>query len=144
MHTHIHIYSFCCTIFGIIFPIAGIMKKIIILTVVGLIIFSVCVIVAICLFCLLTTEIKFVFTNSFVEITVSYSCHKKKQIVQKEEIANIIFEYKERKKGVYHALHIMFKNGIQNDYFSFSSNPPCFTFYEINYFNNEVKRLLKN
>ena len=131
-------------LFGTIFPAIGIIKHIIVLTVVGFLIFGICVIVAICLSCFLTTEVKFVFSNSVVEIIVSRTCRKNRQIAQKEEIANIIFDYIETPKGVYQSLHIMFKNGIQNDYFGCKSNPPCFTKYEVEYFNNEVKRLLQN
>ena len=85
-----------------------------------------------------------------VEITVFSVCRKKNRIIEKSEIANIIFEYIDNKKnkrnkdGAYHSLHIMFKNGIQEDYFSFNSSPPCFTKYEVDYFNNEIKRLLQN
>ena len=72
---------------------------------------------------------------------------KRKQIIEKSEIANIIFEHSERqiggRKRIFQSLHIMFKNGIQNDYFNFSSNPPCFTKYEVDYFNNEVKKIIR-
>jgi hypothetical protein len=92
----------------------------------------------------LTIEVQFVFSNPLVEIIRLSLCKKKIQAVHKEEIANIIFDYNEAPNGTYQSLHIMFKNGNQSDYFGCSSNPSCFTKYEIEYFNNEVKRLLNN
>ena len=132
-------------IFAIVFPTVGILNKKIIFTIIGIIIFSICLIVSIILFCLVTTEVKFIFNEVSVNIIISKVCQKREQIVPKEEIANIIFDYEIQEKGkVYQELHIMFKNGIQYNYFGFSSNPPCFTKYEIIYFNKEVKKLLEN
>ena len=110
----------------------------IIFTIVGSIIFSVCFIVGICLFCCITTEVHLSFSNPMVEIMVLSVCRKKRQIVHKDEIANIIFEYNEGQEGGHQTLYIMFSNGTQNDYFWCSN----FTKYEMEYFNNEVKRLL--
>ena len=100
--------------------------------------------VAIFISCSVTTEVQLVFTQPLVEIIVSSLCKKRRQTVNKEEIANIIFDYTPGGKGVYTSLHIMFKNGNQSDYFGCRSNPPCFTKEEIDYFNHEVKRLLGN
>ena len=132
------------SIFGIVFPTVGIMTNMIVFIIVGTCIFSITIIVGISLFCSITTEVKFTFSKPLVDITISSMCKKKTQIVQMNEIANIIFDYNESRRGAYHVLHIIFKNGVQNNYFSFRSNPPCFTKYEIEYFNNEVKRLLEN
>ena len=78
-----------------------------------------------------------------VEITVSKMCGTKKQFVEKREITEIFFEYTEtEKKGTYQALHIKFNNGIENIYFKLKSRPPCFTKNEVDYFNNEMKKLL--
>ena len=138
------------SIFGIIFPIFGIAKNLIVLTIIGSLFFLITIIIGTILFCTITTEVKFTFSHPMVEITVFSVCRKKNKIIEKSEIANIIFEYIDNKKnnrnkdGAYHSLHIMFKNGIQEDYFSFSSSPPCFTKFEVDYFNNEIKRLLQN
>ena len=130
------------SIFGTVFPTVGILNKMIIFTIIGSIIFSICFIVGICLFCCITTEVHLAFSYPMVEIIVLSVCRKRRQTVHKDEIANIIFEYNEAQKGAYQSLHIMFSNGTQNDYFGFTSSPPCFTKYETEYFNNEVKRLL--
>ena len=85
---------------------------------------------------------QFLFSNFEVEITESFFCRRrKKRIVQKEEIANIMFDYHQGKHSTSYSLHIMFKNGEQNNYFEHSS---CFTSHEVEYFNNEVRRLLDN
>ena len=130
------------SIFGIIFPIIGIKNNMIVMTIVGFLIFGGSFIGAMCVFCLLTTEVIFKFSNEMVEITAFTLCKKRTKMVNKYELTNIIFEYSPRQKGVYHSLHILYNNGIQNNYFSFSSNPPCFTKYEVDYFNMEIKRLL--
>ena len=121
----------------------------IVFTIIGFLFILITIIIGTILFYTITTEVKFTFSNPMVEITVFSVCRKKNKIIEKSEIANIIFEYIDNKKnnrnkdGAYHSLHIMFKNGIQEDYFSFSSSPPCFTKYEVDYFNNEIKRLLQ-
>ena len=131
--------------FGIIFPTIGILVKITVFIIVGSLIFLITIIVGIILFCKITIEVKFIFSNPMVEIIASSLCSKKNKIVEKSEIANIILEYNNiRQNRVYQSLHIMFKNGLENDYFGFTSNPPCFTKYEVDYFNNEIKRLLNN
>ena len=132
------------SIFGIVFPTVGIAKNMIVFTIVGSLFFLITIIIGTILFCTITTEVKFTFSNPMVEITVFSVCRKKNRIIEKSEIANIIFEYNENQRGAYHSLHIMFRNGNQDDYFSFSSSPHCFTKYEVEYFNNEVKRLLQN
>lgn len=130
------------SIFGILFPIIGFTKHLIVFTIIGFILFTTCLIVGICLFRCITTEVKFAFSHPMLEITVSSVLRNKKTIVNKNEIGNIIFEYTEARRGAYHCLHIMFNNGIQEDYFSCKTNPPCFTKYEIEYFNKEIKNLL--
>ena len=139
------------SLFGIFFPIAGIATKFIVFIIVGSVIFLCCLIVGIILFCLITIEIKFTFSHPMVEITASSMCRKKKQFVEKSEISEIFFEYNENRlngrkgrKKIYHALHIKFKNGIENNYLKFSSNPPCFTKEEVDYFNNEMKKFLSS
>ena len=131
------------SIFGILFPTAGIITNMIVFIIVGTGIFSITIIVGIILFCTITTEVKFTFSKPLVDITVSTACRQKKQIVQMDEIANIIFDYYENGRKVHQVLNIVFKNGSQYSYFNFNSSPPCFTKYEIEYFNNEVKRLLE-
>ena len=129
--------------FGIVFTLAGLTKHFIVFTIIGLSFFTACLIVGIYLFYSITTEVKFIFSDPMLEINVSSVLRKKKRIVNKNEIANIIFEYSTKKKGAYHSLHIMFNNGIQENYFSCSCNPPCFTKDEIDYFNNEMKNHLE-
>jgi hypothetical protein len=130
--------------FGITFPAVGIATHFIIFTIIGFTIFGICVIVAIIISCSITTEVQLIFSYPLVEIIVSSLFKKRRQNVNKEEIANIIFDYTPSGRGVYTSLHIIFKNGNQSDYFGCRSNPPCFTKEEIDYFNNEVKRLLGN
>ena len=139
----LYIFLFGC-IFGITFPLVGFTTKLIIFTVTGFTIFFICLIIAILISCLLTIEVKFTFIYSTVEIITSSVCWSKKKIVDIKEIADIYFEYTQKGRGVYHSLHIRFKNGIENSYFNLNSRPPCFTKYEVDYFNNEVKRLLEN
>ena len=131
------------SIFGIFFPIVGINTKIIVFIIAGTGVFSITIIVGIILFCTTTTEVKFTFSKPLVDITISTLCRQKKQIVQMDEIANIIFDYHEKGRKVHQELNIIFKNGTQYRYFNFNSSPPCYTKYEIEYFNNEVKRLLE-
>ena len=131
-------------IFGTIFPAVGIKFKMHVMTIVGFAIFGCATIASICVFCYVTTEVMISFSNGMVEITESSVCRKNKKVVDKREIANILFEYTAAGRGVHQSLHIIYNNGIQNDYFGNTSNPPCFTKYEVDYFNNEVKRLLEN
>ena len=131
-------------IFGTIFPAVGIKAHMPVMTIVGFAILGCATIASICVFCLVTTEVMISFSNGMVEITESSVCRKNKKIVDKHEIANILFEYTAAGKGVYQSLHIIYNNGIQKNYFGCTSNPPCFTKYEVDYFNNEVKRLLEN
>ena len=130
--------------FGVLFVPIGIANNKIVFIIIGSSIFSITIIVGIILFFKITTEVKFTFSNPMVEITSSTMCRRKAEILEKTEIANIVFEYIHSQKGVYQSLHVMYKNGVQNDYFGFKSNPPCFTKYEIDYFNDEIKRLLNN
>ena len=139
----LYIFLFGC-IFGISFPFIGIKTKLIIFTIVGVIIFVSCLIPAILLFFLLTVEVKFTFSHSMVEIIVSSVCWKKRQNVDKKEISEIFFEYSQRRRYVYNSLHIKFNNGIENNYFSFTSSPPCFSKFEVDFFNNEMKKNLRN
>ena len=122
----------------------GIMENLIGFTIFGFLLFLLTVIVGIILIFKKVNEVKFTFSNRMVEITSSTMCSRKTKILEKTEITNIIFEYNDIQKGVYQSLHIMYKNGVQNDYFGFKKNLPCFTKYEINYFNKEIKRLLNN
>ena len=120
------------SIFGTIFPAVGIANKIIFFTIEGFIAFSLCFTIGIYQFCSITIELHLAFSNTMVEIIELSVCREKKRhIVHKDEIANINFEYNE-------SLHIIFSNGTQNDYFSTN----YYTKYEIEYFNNEVERLL--
>jgi len=134
--------------FGCSFIPIGIFTKMIVFTIVGSIIFSASLIVGICLFYNIKTEIKFVVSYPMIEIIASSMCRTNKKIVNISEIANIIFEYDCSKynpndSGIYQSLHIMYTNGEQKDYFGFTSTPPCFTEYEVDYFNNEIRNLLQ-
>ena len=134
------------SIFLIIFPLIGILCKIIALIIVGSAMFLGSLIAAIIIFNTVTIEVKFTFSHPMVEIISSSMCKKKRLFVEKMEISEIFFEYTEtnKKKGIYQALHIKFNNGNENTYFKIKSNPPCFTKYEVNYFNNEMKKLLSS
>ena len=101
-------------------------------------------IVGICLCYNIKTEIKFVVSYPMIEIIASSMCITNKKIVNISEIGNIIFEYEGSKNNsIYQSLHIMYTNGEQTDYFGFTSYPPCFTEYEVDYFNNEIRNLLQ-
>ena len=126
------------SIFGTVFTTIGIIEKMIISTIAGIFFFSVLFISGISLFCSIIIEVHLAFSNTSVEIIELSVCREKRQIVHKDEIANIIFEYNEGQEGGHQTLYIMFSNGTNNNYFG--SN--CFTKEEIEYFNNEVKRLL--
>ena len=128
------------------FILVGLFSKMIAFIIVGSIIFSASLIVGICLFFNIKTEIKFVVSYPMIEIIASSMCRTNKKIVNISEIANIIFEYEgstNNNGGIYQSLHIMYTNGEQKDYFGFTSTPPCFTKYEVDYFNNEIKKLLQ-
>ena len=128
------------------FILVGLFSKMIVFIIVGSIIFSASLIVGICLFFNIKTEIKFVVSYPMIEIIASSMCRTNKKIVNISEIANIIFEYEgstNNNGGIYQSLHIMYTNGEQKDYFGFTSTPPCFTKYEVDYFNNEIKKLLQ-
>ena len=108
----------------------------------GIINIMISVIYVICCFCINAVELQLLFSNFEVEITEKFVCRKKKQIVQKEEIDDIKFVYyHHRRKGTIYNLHITFKNGEIKKYFKYS---PHFTSYEVEYFNDEVRRLLDN
>ena len=129
--------------FGCTFIPIGIFTKMIVFTIIGSIIFLASLIVGICLCYNIKTEIKFVVSYPMIEIIASSMCITNKKIVNISEIGNIIFEYEGSKNNsIYQSLHIMYTNGEQTDYFGFSSKPPCFTKYEVNYFNNEIRNLL--
>ena len=131
--------------FGCSFIPAGIFSKNIVFTIVGSLIFTSSLIVGICLFCNIKVEIKFVVSYPMIEIITSSMCKTNKKIVNISEIGNIIFEYDDSKynsNGIYQSLHIMYTNGEQTNYFGFNSSPPCFTKYEVDYFNNEIRNLL--
>ena len=132
--------------FGCIFIPVGIFTKMIVFIIVGSLIFLAALIVGICLLCKINVEIKFVVSYPMIEIINSSMCKNNKKIVNISEIANITFEYEvsnTRKKSIYQSLHIMYTNGEQTDYFGFRSSPPCFTKEEVDYFNNEMKKLLR-
>ena len=133
------------SIFAIVFPLTGILCNIFAFIIVGPSILLGCLIAAIIIFNTVTIEVKFTFSHPMVEIISSSMCKKKRLFVEKMEISEIFFEYTEtNKKGIYQALHIKFNNGNENTYFKIKSNPPCFTKYEVNYFNNEMKKLLSS
>ena len=132
--------------FGCIFIPVGIFTKMIVFIIIGSLIFLAALIVGICLLCKINVEIKFVVSYPMIEIINSSICKNNKKIVNISEIANITFEYEvsnTRKKSIYQSLHIMYTNGEQTDYFGFRSSPPCFTKEEVDYFNNEMKKLLR-
>ena len=91
--------------------------------------------------------LKFVVSYPMIEIITSSLFTSKSKIVNISEIGNIIFEYKfsytKKRGGIYQSLHIMYTNGEQTDYFGFNTSPPCFTQYEVDYFNKEIKKLLR-
>ena len=130
--------------FGIFFPVIGFINNLIVLTIIGSGIFLFNCIIGVLLLCLNTIEVKFTFSHPVVEITTSSMCRTKNQIFEKSEISEIFFEYTEKRDGIFEALHIKFNNGIENIYFKISSRPPCFTKNEVDYFNNEIKKLLNN
>ena len=132
--------------FGCILIPVGIFTKTIVFIIVGSLIFLAALIVGICLLCKINVEIKFVVSYPMIEIINSSMCKNNRKIVNISEIANITFEYEvsnTRKKSIYQSLHIMYTNGEQTDYFGFRSSPPCFTKEEVDYFNNEMKKLLR-
>ena len=117
----------------------------IVFIIVGSFIFSASLIVGICLFYNINVEIKFVVSYPMLEIIASSMLKTNKKIVSISEIENIFFEYEDSKNnnsGIYQSLHIMYTNGEQKNYFGFNSSPPCFTKYEVDYFNNEIRNLL--
>ena len=78
------------------------------------------------------------------EIIASSMCITDKKVVSISEIENIIFEYRVcNGNSIYQSLHIIYTNGEQKNYFGFQTSPPCFTEYEVVYFNNEIKKLLR-
>ena len=128
------------------FILVGLFSKMIAFIIVGSIIFSASLIVGICLFFNIKTEIKFVVSYPMIEIIASSMCRTNKKIVNISEIANIIFEYEgstNNNGGIYQSLHIMYTNGERKNYFGFNTSPPCFTEYEVVYFNNEIQKLLR-
>ena len=132
--------------FGCILIPVGIFTKTIVFIIVGSLIFLAALIVGICLLCKINVEIKFVVSYPMIEIINSSMCKNNRKIVNISEIANITFEYEvsnTRKKSIYQSLHIIYTNGEQTDYFGFRSSPPCFTKEEVDYFNNEMKKLLR-
>ena len=132
--------------FGCTFIPIGIFTKMIAFTIVGSIIFLATLIVGICLACKINVEVKFVVSYPMIEIITSSMFKTNKKILNISEIGNIIFEYASNnssKGGIYQSLHIMYTNGEQTDYFGFTSTPPCFIRYEVEYFNNEIKKLLR-
>ena len=132
--------------FGCSFIPIGILTKIIVFTIVGSFILLASLIVGICLEYKINVEVKFVVSYPMIEIITSSLFTSKSKIVNISEIGNIIFEYEvshTSKKSIYQSLHIMYTNGEQTDYFGFRSSPPCFTKYEVDYFNNEIKKLLR-
>ena len=133
--------------FGCTFIPIGICTKMIAFTIVGSIIFLATLIVGICLACKINVEVKFVVSYPMIEIITSSLFTSKSKIVNISEIGNIIFEYKfsytKKRGGIYQSLHIMYTNGEQTDYFGFNTSPPCFTQYEVDYFNKEIKKLLR-
>ena len=135
--------------FGCTFIPIGIFTKIIAMTIVGSFIFLGGLIVGICLACKINVEIKFVVSYPMIEIITSTLFTSNRKIVNISEIGNIIFEYtgntlhSSKKRSIYQSLHIMCTNGEQTDYFGFNTSPPCFTKYEVDYFNNEIKKLLR-
>ena len=80
-----------------------------------------------------------------IEIIASSMCITDKKVVSISEIENIIFEYStpNNDKFIYQSLHIMYTNGERKNYFGFKNSDPCFTEYEVVYFNNEIKKLLR-
>ena len=131
-------------IFLVFFVPAGIITKMIVMIIVGSSIFVITLVVGICIFYYKTVEVKFILSYPMIEIITKSMLKTKSINVHKSEIANIIFEYKQKKKGIFQQLDIIFSNGNKNNYFSFSSNPPCFTKYEVDYFNNEMSKFLKS
>ena len=136
-------------LFGLIFACSfipvGIASNMIVFILVGTLIFSASLIVGICLLCKINTEVKFVVSYPMIEIINSSLFKTNKKIVNISEIGNVIFEYEvsgNSNSGIYQSLHIMYTNGEQKDYFGFTSTPPCFTKYEVEYFNNEIRKLL--
>ena len=132
--------------FGCTFIPIGIFTKIIVFTIVGSFILLTSLIVGICLACKINVEVKLVVSYPMIEIITSSLFTSNKKIVNISEIGNIIFEYEvsnTSKKSIYQSLHIMYTNGEQTDYFGFRSSPPCFTKEEVDYFNNEIKKLLR-
>ena len=132
--------------FGCVFIPVGLCTKIIVFTIMGAVFLSAALIVGICLFCKIKTEVKFIVSYPMIEIFTSSMCKTNKQIVNISEIENIVFEYKENnnnsRKGIYQSLKIIYTNGEQANYFGFRSSPPCFTKEEVDYFNIEIKKLL--
>ena len=124
----------------------GIFTDVIVITITGCLFFLSGLIVGICLACKINVEVKFVVSYPMIEIITSSLFKTNKKISNISEIANIIFEYDGSNNSgngsIYQSLHIMYTNGEQKDYFGFSSTPPCFTRYEVDYFNNEIKKLL--
>ena len=132
--------------FGCTFIPIGIFTKIIVFTIVGSFFFLAGLIVGICLSCKINEEIKFIISYPIIEIITSSMCKSNTKIVNISEIGNIIFEYEvsnTRKKSIYQTLHIIYTNGEKTDYFGFRSSPPCFTKEEVDYFNFEIKKLLR-
>jgi len=133
-------------IFGCSFIPIGVSTNMIVFTIVGSFILSVFLIVGICLFYNIKTEIKFVVSYPMIEIIDSSMCKTNKKVVNISEIRSIIFEYGASDNsdgGIYQSLQIMYTNGEQTNYFGFTSSPPCFTQYEVEYFNNEIQKLLR-
>ena len=132
--------------FGCAFIPVGIFSKIIVFTIVGSLIFLAALIVGICLLYKINVEIKFVVSYPIIEIINSSMFKSNTKIVNISEIGNIIFEYEAsntKKKSIYQTLHIIYTNGEKTDYFGFRSSPPCFTKEEVDYFNFEIKKLLR-
>ena len=126
--------------FLMVFIPIGIINNMIVMTIVGSSIFAITLVVGIFIFYYKTVEVKFIFSYPMIEIITKSMLKTNSMNVHKSEIANIIFEYNQTNSGTYQQLHILFKNGNQNNYFGFTTNPPCFTKYEIDYFNNEMNK----
>ena len=118
--------------------IVGIETDTYIMSLVGSIFLLFFVTVGILILRLDTVEVKFTFSHPMVEISVSSVLKIKKKFVEKKEISEIFIEYTEKPKGIYQALHVKFKDGIESIYFG----SEFFTKNEIDYFNNEIKKLL--
>ena len=65
------------SIFGIIFPIFGIAKNMIVFTIIGSLFFLITIIIGTILFCTITTEVKFTFSNLWLKLLYFQFVEKK-------------------------------------------------------------------